>query len=76
MVWRGVPKVLLPEGIGWDVYPRVQVNRRAVSKCTLCASVLLYSRDQCWLHWAGAALPTPVHGHTGSIGVTALCVLC
>ena len=29
-VVRGVPKALLPEGNGQDVYPRVQVNRRAV----------------------------------------------
>ena len=29
-VWCGVPKALLPEGNGRDVYPRVQVNGRAV----------------------------------------------
>ena len=30
VVWCGVPKALLPEGNGRDVYPRVQVNGRAV----------------------------------------------
>ena len=36
-----VPKALLPEGNGRDVYPRVQVNKRAVYvACALCASVL------------------------------------
>ena len=25
-MWCGVPKALLPEGSGQDVYPRVQVN--------------------------------------------------
>ena len=25
-VWCGVPKALLPEGNGWDVYPRVHIN--------------------------------------------------
>ena len=41
VVWCGVPKALLPEGNGRDVYPRVQVNGRAVCvACALCVSVL------------------------------------
>ena len=41
VVWCGVPKALLPEGKGWDVYPRAQVNGRAVCvACALCVSVL------------------------------------
>ena len=42
VVWRGVPKALLPKGKGRDVYPRVQVNGlgcvccvRAVCKCVV-----------------------------------------
>ena len=36
-----VPKALLPEGNGLDVYPRVQVNGRAVCVArALCASLL------------------------------------
>ena len=31
----GVPKALLPEGNGREVYPRVQINGRAV--CVVCA---------------------------------------
>ena len=35
-----VPKALLPEGNGRDVYPRVQVNRRAMCiACAPCVSV-------------------------------------
>ena len=34
VVWCGVPKALLLEGKGRDVYPRVQVNRRVV--CVVC----------------------------------------
>ena len=42
VVWCGVPKALLPEGKGQHVYPRVQVNGRAVCVlCALCASVFL-----------------------------------
>ena len=38
--WCGVPKALLPEGNGRDVYPRVQVNGRAVCVVrALCVSV-------------------------------------
>ena len=33
VVWFGVPKALLPEGNGRDVYPRVQVNGRG---CVCC----------------------------------------
>ena len=44
MVWCGVvwcvPKALLPDGKGWDVYPRVQVNGRAMCvACALCAGM-------------------------------------
>ena len=70
-----VPKALLPEGNGRDVYPRVQVNGRAV--CLSARSVLVCcctAGTSAQLHWAGAALPTPVHGHTGSSGPTAPCV--
>ena len=42
VVWCGVPKALLPEGNGWDVYPRVQVNGRAVCVARApCVSVWL-----------------------------------
>ena len=47
-----------------------------VSKCALCASVLLYSRTSALSHLAGIALPTPVHSHTGSSRATAPCVPC
>ena len=41
VVWCGMPKALLPEGKDRDVYPRVQVNGRAVCvACAPCASVL------------------------------------
>ena len=40
IVWCGVPKALLPEGNGRDVYPQVQVNGRAVCVVrALCVSV-------------------------------------
>ena len=73
LVWQAVPKALLPKGSGRDVYPRVQVNRRAVclsARCVLvcCCTVGTSARS----HWARAALPTPVHGRTGSTGLTAL----
>ena len=63
------------EGNG-RVYPRVQVNGRAVclsARCVLVCCCTVGTSAQ--LHWAGAALPTPVHGHTGSIGLTAPRVL-
>ena len=42
VVWCGVPKALLPEGNGRDVYPRVQVNGRAVCLARAsCVSVWL-----------------------------------
>ena len=42
VVWCGVPKVLLTEGNGRDVYPRVQVNGRAVCLARApCVSVWL-----------------------------------
>ena len=82
VVWCGVPKALLREGNGRDVYPRVQVNGRGavclsvrcVSKCALCASVLLHSRTCAHSHLAGIALPTPVPSHTGSRRPSAPCV--
>ena len=37
-----------------------------MSKCALCASVLLYSRTSALSHLSGIALPMPVHSHTGS----------
>ena len=74
--WCGVPKALLPEGNGRDVYPRVQVNGRAVCLSVRCVLMCCCTGGtSAQLHWASAALPTPVHGHTGSIGLTALCVL-
>ena len=70
-----VPKALLPEGKGRDVYPRVKVNRRAVCVvCALCACVFLHSLTSAHLHLAGIALPTPVPCHTGSRRPTAPCV--
>ena len=44
VVWCGVPKALLPKGNGRDVYPRVQVNGRAV--CVVrapCVSVWFWA---------------------------------
>ena len=41
VVWCGVLKALLLEGNGRDVYPRVQVNGRAVCVArALCVNVL------------------------------------
>ena len=75
-VWCGVPKALLPEGNGRDVYPRVQVNRRAVCLSALCVLVCCCTAGtSAQSHLADAALPTPVHGLTGSSGPTAPCVL-
>ena len=39
VVWCGVLKALLPEGNGRDVYPRVQVNGRAVCLSARCVLV-------------------------------------
>ena len=46
VVWCGVvPKALLLEGNGRDVYPRVQVNGRAVCVvCELCVSVWFWGQ--------------------------------
>ena len=45
VLWCGVPKALLPKGKGRDVYPRVQVNGRAVCVVrALCASVFRKGR--------------------------------
>ena len=67
-----VPKALLPKGNGRDVYPWVQVNGRAVCLSARCVLVCCCTAGtSAQLHLAGAALPTPVHCHTGSIGPTA-----
>ena len=74
-VWRGVPKALLPEGNGRDVYPRVQVTGRAVclsARCVLVCCCTVGTSAQ--LHLARAALLTPMHGHTGSTEPTTPCV--
>ena len=64
-VWCGVPKALLPEGNGRDVYPRVQVNGRAVCLSARCVLVCCCTAGTCaQSHLAGTVLPTPVHGHT------------
>ena len=77
VVWCGVPKALLPEGKGRDVYPRVQVNGRAVCLSARCVLVCCCTAGSCALsHLAGTVLPMPVHGHTGSKGPTAPCVPC
>ena len=45
VLWWIVPKALLPKGKGRDVYPRVQVNGRAVCAVpALCASVFRKGR--------------------------------
>ena len=77
VVCCGVPKALLPQDNGRDVYPRVQVNGRVVclsARCVLvcCCTAGTYALS----HLAGTVLPTPMHGHTGSMGPTAMCVLC
>ena len=72
-----MPKVLLPEGNGRDVYPRVQVNGRVVCLSARCVLVCCCTAGTCALsHLAGTVLPTPVHGHTGSMGPIAPRVLC
>ena len=76
VVWCGVPKALLPEGNGRDVYPRVQVNGRAVCLSVRCVLVCCCpAGTSAQSHLASAALPTPVHRHTGSSGPTTPCVL-
>ena len=76
VVWCGVAKALLPEGNGRDVYPRVQVNERAVCLSVRCVLVCCCKAGTCaQSHLASTALLTPVHGHTGSSGPTAPCVL-
>ena len=77
LAWRGVPKALLPKGNGQDVYPRVQINGRAVCLSARCVLVCRCTAGTYALsHLAGTVLPTPMHGHTGSKGPTAPCVLC
>ena len=51
VVWCGVPKALLQEGNGRDVYPRVQVNRRAVCLSAHCVPVC-------------CCAARPLHNHT------------
>ena len=66
-MWCGVPKALLPEGNGRDVYPRVHVNGRAVCLSARCVLVCCCTAGtSAQSHLAGTTLPTPVHGHTGS----------
>ena len=45
-----------------------------VSKCAMCASVLLHSRTSAQLHLAGTPPPTPVPSQTGSTRPTTSCV--
>ena len=55
VVWCGV--ALLPKGKGRDVYPRVQVNGRAVSVVrALCASVIRKGR-RAGRGWPGGSPP-------------------
>ena len=71
-----VPKALLPEGNGRDVYPRVQVNGSAVCLSARCVLVCCcIAGTSAHSHLACTALPTPVHGDTGSSGPTAPCLL-
>ena len=52
----GAPKALLPEGKGRDVYPRVQVNGRAVRVVrALCASVHSTAESR-GMHWSACGL--------------------
>ena len=76
VVWCGVPKVLLLEGNGRDVYQRVQVNGWAVCLSARCVLVCCCTAGtSAQSHLAGVvAQPTRVHGHTGSMGPTAPCV--
>ena len=57
VVWCGVPKALLPEGNGRDVYPLVQVNGRAVCVArALCASVFT-TVGSGGMHWSPLLCP-------------------
>ena len=72
----GVPKALLPEGNGRDVYPRVQVNGRAVCQSACCVLVCCcIAGTSVQSHLAGIALPTLVHSRTWSSRPTTPCVL-
>ena len=58
----GVPKAPLPEGKGRDVYPRVQINGRAVCAAwALCASVFHAAeggnREETWRPLGHGCLP-------------------
>ena len=61
VVWCGVPKALLPKGNGRDVYPRVQVNGRAVCVArALCVVCVRWSSLLC--HFVAAAGPVRLGG--------------
>ena len=61
VVWCGVPKALLPEGKGRNVYPRVRVNGRAVCvACALCVVCVRWSSPLC--HFVAAAGPVRLGG--------------
>ena len=76
MVWCGVPKALLPEGNDRDVYPRVQVNGKALCLNAHCVLVWCCTAGtSAQSHLACTALQTPVHRHTRSSRPTAPCVL-
>ena len=58
VVWCGVPKALLPEGKGRDVYPQVQVNGRALCAAwALCAGVLYAAEGRNGETWGPATRP-------------------
>ena len=66
VVWCGVLKVLLPKGNGRDVYPRVQVNGRAVCVSrTLCVVFVRWSSLLC--HFVAAAGPVRLGGGGGGL---------
>ena len=72
-----VPKALLPEANGRDVYQPIEVNGRAVCLSARCVLVCCCTAGTRALsHLAGTALPTLVCGHTTSMGPNAPRVLC
>ena len=90
LLWCGVPKALLPEGNGRDVYPQVQVNGRAVCLSACCVLVccctavtkagLVHSRT--WLVLLCRRLCTVTQGLVGPlhrvcrVAPSVLCVRC
>ena len=61
VVWCGVPKAPLPEGKGREVYPRVQVNGRAVCVvCALCVSVFSAAESGDRGTWRRPTRPAPL----------------